>query len=119
MSHPLLWQLLRIYLIAFPIAIAFYMIYVRRINRIYEFRNHMAALCYQYYRRTGINGFVIFFSNLPSWRSMVFSFKPVNLHTYFTDAEIAELLDLPYINKSTDANISHEQHASAGTGASR
>lgn len=67
--------------------------------KVLKFRLNLNHLCYEYsiknLNQGGQIGWKKFWSKLPSYNKMVFSFKKIRLETYFTKEEIDELMLKP------------------------
>lgn len=76
------------------IAFAFLVYVALRNNDVYKFMCRLNRLCYEYSIREGKDGYALFMDKMPSYSKMVMSFKRLRLESYFTDAEIKELLGI-------------------------
>jgi hypothetical protein len=70
----------------------------KRNNEVCDFRKKIIHLCHERNVRRIIqlvpnpaNSWVLFYYNLPSYDSMLHSFKPLKLESYYTEEEINEL----------------------------
>lgn len=78
------------------------LIFQRRNKQVYEFLHHVNLRCYEYniffVLENNQDAWERWYYKLPSYDSLLFSFKKLELKSFFSDNEINELL-LKNINK--------------------
>lgn len=82
-----------VYLLTITVASIFFL---HRNRAVFKFRHKVNNLSYQYslrYIDNRIDGWQLFFEKLPSYHSMIFSFKKLELESYFDQETIEKLLN--------------------------
>ena len=84
--------------VLFIFVLAFLVHLLIRNNRVYEFRRHVSDLCAErnyeqreLYGDRVTNFYEVFYHRLPPYINMVFSFKKLELESYFGPSEIERL----------------------------
>lgn len=82
------------------------MYFLIRNDRVLSFSRKVIDLCHERNMRmihqfapNSLNSFELFYEKLPSYESMLYSFKPLKLESYFTEEEIKELTEKQTINQ--------------------